>query len=44
MHFDLAEQIDLYIAQNDGSVQAIREGNKYGFVFIKAPVQRWTMV
>ena len=33
---DLAEQIDLYIAQNDGSVQAIREGNKYGFVFYKS--------
>ena len=33
---DLAEQIDFYIAQNDGSVQAIREGNKYGFVFYKS--------
>lgn len=33
---DLADKMDIHVTQNSSLVQAIREGNKYGFVFYKS--------
>lgn len=33
---NFVDQLDVHMASNDETVQAIREGNKYGFVFYKA--------